>query len=294
MTTYTKAPATTWSHSSDATFREWGKAISDGLAAVGLVQTSDTGQIDWSTVTKPGSNANGGYEIWRFDDTLQATAPVFLKITYGTASSTSYGRVTVQVAAGSSAGSNGSGTLTGTLSTARTCNNMSPSGSKAVKASGGEGWVAVTVSFTAGNSGRLVIERLRNADGTPSNRGLYVALCSQSANATDVFSVGSWSGYTTNSVPIAWPGSYSSSVKSGDYVLFMGATPYSGDSHDEFALPTEPTLAWGAVSAGIGGEDSTVTVPRWDGDTHTYMCTGIAYATALAINSNEFQYILWE
>ena len=297
MTTYSRAPGTTWGHSSDATFREWGKAISDGLAAVGLVQTSDTGQINWSTVTRPGSNADGGYEVWRFNDTEQASLPIFIKITYGTASSTSYARVVVQVATGPSAGSDGSGGLTGNLSTARSCTNILPGLSKAIKVSGGDGYLAVAASFsgTAGaNAFRLIVERLRDADGDPSARGLFFSLNSQSTGAVDVFSNGSWTGYTTPSVPIAWPGTYASSVKSGDYVLFAGATPFSGDSDGEFSLPTEPTLLWGAVSAGIGAEDSTVTVPRWDGNTHTYICTGIGYATALLHATNELQYILWE
>lgn len=72
-------------HRTDAEFRAWGKDYSDHLALVGLVRTADTGQIDWSTVLRPGAiNTAAGYEIWRFDDTLQATAPIFIKIEYGT------------------------------------------------------------------------------------------------------------------------------------------------------------------------------------------------------------------
>ena len=67
----------------DATFRQWGRGISEQIAAMGLVRTSDTGQIDWATVLKPASTAFAGYEMWRFDDALQATAPVFIKLEYG-------------------------------------------------------------------------------------------------------------------------------------------------------------------------------------------------------------------
>lgn len=68
-----------------AQFRAWGKVISDQLAAQGLVQTADTGQIDWNTVVAPAAaDTIAGYEVWRFADALQATGPVFLKISYAT------------------------------------------------------------------------------------------------------------------------------------------------------------------------------------------------------------------
>jgi hypothetical protein len=45
------------SFSTDADFRNWGSGLSAQFAAVGLVKTSDTGQIDWSTVLKPSGGA---------------------------------------------------------------------------------------------------------------------------------------------------------------------------------------------------------------------------------------------
>jgi hypothetical protein len=70
----------------DATFRAWGSGIAAQIAAMGLVQTSDTGQINWVTVARPALNTIAGYEIWRFNDALQATKPVFIRIDYGTSS----------------------------------------------------------------------------------------------------------------------------------------------------------------------------------------------------------------
>lgn len=71
-------------HRNDAGFRAWGADFSAHLAAIGLVQTTDTGQIDWGTVSKPGGNTDAGYEVWRFDDTEQGSAPVYLRFRYGT------------------------------------------------------------------------------------------------------------------------------------------------------------------------------------------------------------------
>lgn len=105
-------------HDSDAVFREWGSEFSARLAAVGLTQTADTGQIDWVTVTRAASNANAGYEIWRFNDSAHATSPIFMRIDYGTG--TTADRPRMQITVGT--GSNGSGTITGTaLSIARIC-----------------------------------------------------------------------------------------------------------------------------------------------------------------------------
>jgi len=68
----------------DAEFRTWGSGIAAALQACGLVKTSDTGQIDWATVTRPGaSHTAAGYEIYRFNDSLQATKPVLIKVEYG-------------------------------------------------------------------------------------------------------------------------------------------------------------------------------------------------------------------
>lgn len=97
-------------HTTTAGFRVWGAAIKAILGASGLIQTADTGQIDWTTVTLPANNAVGGYEIWRFNDTLQGTTPIFLKVEY--ASGSNIGRPSLWLTIASA--SNGSGTLTGT------------------------------------------------------------------------------------------------------------------------------------------------------------------------------------
>lgn len=98
----------------DAAFRAWGSAYAAKWASMGLVQTADTGQINWATVTQPAAiNTVAGYEIWRMNDALQATAPIFLKIEYGTGAATANGSLWIQLGNGSS----GAGALSGVLST---------------------------------------------------------------------------------------------------------------------------------------------------------------------------------
>lgn len=100
-------------HDTDATFREWGLEFNTKLAAAGLVQTADTGQINWATVTLPTAGNDGGYEIWKLNDSLFATAPVYFKIVYGTNSGgANIPRLRFQVGTAT----DGAGTLSGTAS----------------------------------------------------------------------------------------------------------------------------------------------------------------------------------
>ena len=97
--------------STNTEFRTWGSWISTAFANAGLIQTSDTGQIDWSTVTNPATTSTSqGYEIWRFNDALQNTAPVFLRFDYGSAAG---GNTVPSLRWALGSGSSGNGTITG-------------------------------------------------------------------------------------------------------------------------------------------------------------------------------------
>src|SRR6186997_665737 len=112
MASFTATPAN-FTNSSDANFRVWGAYISSKLLAGGMVQTADTGQINWTTVLTPtGINTYAGYEIWRFADALQASAPVYFKIEYGEGSNVDGPAVRVKFGTGS----DGAGNLTGNVS----------------------------------------------------------------------------------------------------------------------------------------------------------------------------------
>lgn len=110
MTTATTS--TPISNASSAAFQTWITEMTTQLTAVGLTQTADTGQINPATVALPGAiNTQAGFQIWRFNDALQATSPIFIKFDYGTGASTAVPLMAITIGQGS----NGSGTLTGTL-----------------------------------------------------------------------------------------------------------------------------------------------------------------------------------
>lgn len=72
-----------WDNSSGATAKVWLNAVNDLVIAAGLTATTDTGQLDLTTApTTFGSNASFGYRVYKFPDTLQATAPIFLRLDF--------------------------------------------------------------------------------------------------------------------------------------------------------------------------------------------------------------------
>jgi len=81
---YTLIANTAPRSNSDAEFRAWGNTVSNMFANSGMVKMTGVGEIDWSTVTLPLTTyTTQGYEIWRFNDALQSTAPVYFRLDYG-------------------------------------------------------------------------------------------------------------------------------------------------------------------------------------------------------------------
>lgn len=183
--------------STDADFRSWAQGVHDKIVGVGLVQTADTGQINFSTVTKPGAaNTAAGYAIYRFDDALQATLPVFIKMEYGTGGAVD--RPGTWITVGSS--TNGSGTLSG--GSAR--KQISPSQSKTAGTtldtycSGTSSRLSLVTNYdpagtTAFAMGHFV-ERLRTPAGVETADGVLIYSTAQNVM---LFQVMHASGATT-------------------------------------------------------------------------------------------------
>lgn len=177
-------------HDSDANFRVWGKKVSDELQAMsGLTKTSDTGQINWTTVTRPGTNNDAGYEVYYLNDSLHSTAPIYFRLDYGTATSATRPRLKLTVGTGS----NGSGTITGTALTA--ANIISSSGGPS--ASSLTSYLCVTAGFIGfagwcggGASGvaqmGFIICRSCDTAGDPDTTGAIVMGHPAAASTTSV------------------------------------------------------------------------------------------------------------
>jgi hypothetical protein len=164
--------------SGDADFRTWVQGIHNALASFAdLTQTADTGQINPATVTRPGTiNTTGGYEIWRFNDALQATVPVFFRLEYGTGGALD--RPGMWVTVGGS--SNGTGTIGGAgakVQVAAAASKLAGNtGPFAASCEPGRIDLGVGLDAASANFGMIVhIERSRDATGAATADGWVFA-----------------------------------------------------------------------------------------------------------------------
>jgi hypothetical protein len=184
----------------DATFRTWGSGLAAQLAAIGLVKTADTGQINWATVTRPVS-ALAGYEIWRFNDTLQATKPVFVRVDYGALGD----RPWLEVRVGTN--TNGAGTLTGQVGTLRDINgNASKTAGVTLPSycSGSSSRLNLCTNLDAASSSFsiiMLIERTKTSAGVDTGDGIVTF--DSSAAGTKGFQVIPFTGTIPSSASIS-------------------------------------------------------------------------------------------
>jgi len=269
-------------HQSDAGFRLWGADFAAKLAAVGMVQTADTGQINWASVTRPGTNTDGGYEIWRFADTMQATAPIFLRINYGTGSVAT--RPRIQIIVGTS--SNGSGTiggtaLTATLTTSAGTGTATGSSFTSYMAAGeGYFWFAwLAGGATTGlASAFCAVLRTTDSAGAPTARG---ALILYPAGATSVTSSnGGHQHLRFEATAVA----YTVAAASGHMASYVVApasitTTLIGSDPQTFPFmhwtpDVTPCLFASLVKLTEVAELSTFDCTMFGSTSHTYICMG--------------------
>lgn len=239
-------------HTTDAEFRAWGSELSDKLAAAGLIKHTDTGQIFWATVARPAVNTAAGFEIWRFDDALQATAPIYLKIEYGTFSSATVPNIWLTVGTGT----NGAGTLTGTVSDR---NTVCFSG--AVSAGNFPSYLCAAPNFVgllwksgssgaSGGQGFFAVSRTFDTSGAATADGFFVIWGAVNAStvclAQSVRTAATAVKYTASSLYSVVPMQVIGSLVGADYQVYpvLGITPRA------FVLPTLATVISTEVPAG--------------------------------------------
>lgn len=171
MTTY--STDTRIRSTDDATFQEWVTEWHTALTTIGLTQTADTGQINPATVSRPSINTYAGYSIWRFNDTQQATAPLFIRIQFGSGSVIDRPLIGFSIGTGS----DGSGNLTGVFRANQTISNNSSATIDTTYASywvynASAGVFAFGWKVTSGNYITGAIYRTVDSNGAPSSLGI--------------------------------------------------------------------------------------------------------------------------
>jgi hypothetical protein len=169
-------------HDSDATFREWGLEFQTQLLAIGLV--ADEKNTNWTTATRPGINTEYGYEVYHLNDSLFGTAPIYIRVGYGTATSTTAPRL--QITVGTS--TNGSGVLGGAVTASQAIGGVAVQTTDTTRVSrwcAVEGAIAIRWKIGASQTtGFFYVCRTLSVAGTLTTRG---ALCGWSNNSVNSF-----------------------------------------------------------------------------------------------------------
>lgn len=165
-------------HTSDVGFRAWGLALSNNLQAFLLLQKLAEGTpINWSTATRPGINTDAGSELYKFNDSLAAAAPIYMQVFYGTSATANIPRLRVAFGTATS----GTGNVAGITIPARqiSVNNgvqpstMTPFATYISVADGFFGVAFAASSFASGASCAAFtsIERSVDGNGNPTAVG---------------------------------------------------------------------------------------------------------------------------
>lgn len=282
----------------DADFQAWCQGIAAQLVVAGLVKTADTGQINNATVVKPAAtNTVQGYEIYRFNDALQATVPVFIKIEYGSGGAVD--RPSLWWTVGSS--TNGAGTLGGQLSARRQFNAISSKSagvtlpSYCCGNSTGAFMMVNNYDSASTNFGLLmIIERTRDGSGAATSDGVIMFGSAISNNNwhqilpasgsvpaglqnTSVVCVASVSAMcTNNTIAVAV---YGTSVAVAPYMTFIGKALFGMAAC--YARSSD-------VSPGVSMVVNNL------GANHTYLPLTITGAYTPTGSSGDIPLLLWE
>lgn len=159
---------------SDADYQALGKWVSDRLTDLGWGKTADTGQIDWSSATRPGApsaNTAGGYEI---RVSSGPATDLYLKISYGLG----YSTATMGFWIMTGEGSDGAGTLTGDTATSRQVGSglgsVTPYESSWYLAGDADNFVfGATNENNAANGTIFGVQRTCDASGVDTNTGWW-------------------------------------------------------------------------------------------------------------------------
>lgn len=165
----------TFNLTSDAAFRAFGSTLSAQLGTM-LTRFPTSNDINWSTVALPASNTyTTTFEVYRFNDSLQSSHPLFLKFEYGLTNATAAYAIRLTIAKACSA----AGVLSGIVFPARdialsaavsttpqTCYISNGDGSSLCLA------LAPTLTYVGSC---LIVERAFNSNGTLNGEGLWVS-----------------------------------------------------------------------------------------------------------------------
>jgi hypothetical protein len=205
-----------------ANFKQWAQAISAFFTTAGWTQSSDTGQVNWSTISSvPGSSAYV-YEVWQPNDGLTT---FYVKIQYGNAGTAAQPNILLTL----STATNGAGTPTGFFTTTI---SVAPAGLTVP---------STTTQFEcdfSGAAGRIGAMMWRNSTTTNSQQLFIIER-----------SVNSSGAYTSSHVTLATIGNNGGSNEAFQQSLVFGVGPAPAS----FNSNRGATNYGGFITRGYGG-----------------------------------------
>lgn len=249
------------------------KGLHDALIAVGLVQTSDTGQYDVNAIAAvPAQNASGGYTMYRFNDSLAGSAPIYLRIDWFTVNAATL-KPSVRFSVGQ--GSNGAGVLTSPLGGTRTLAAISTTAASASVTSylaAGDGYLCICLwpGATSQNSfGFFIIERHRDDSNAVTGgviTGLGVVVASGPSDIV-AYDLATQTAYSHNYCLTYPPTLQTVSPSSGNPLLFPmtvfcpGQTPFQPVCFMAVAASERPGSTFSITLGAIPGTSRTYIAP---------------------------------
>lgn len=265
-------------NSTSVLFRAWGSAISAALSAAGWVQTADTGQINWTTVTAAVSiNTSAGFEVWRTND---SNTTWYLKIEYGAGAATSTPSIWLTIGTAT----NGSGTLSGQTSTRKQlASNANTTTQYNMIFGGGTAWFS-TCCFTQNTVATaywfwFTIERTKDTAGADADVAMMICGGSGGSNSSFSQTVPKTGTVPTQRTYVPTPLAANSTLVSGTTVGLLPVFPQ---------MQTTYPAALGVMSffySDISTDSSTITVSRY-GSNRTYMVCKLTNSTNYNALSN--------
>lgn len=282
---------TGWSGASDADFRAFVGEYLDMLEDAGLVRTADTGQINVSTITR--SSSYTAPAVFRFNDALQATAPLFIIVSFQCNTSEQC-RVSVTLCTAT----NGAGVASGVVATGDVGTSIKPgTASYHSLATHSDGCAAMVWKIKGGVNtyfnvpGSFIAARSVDNTGAPTADGAML-ICGGAV------SLGSYGSFRTMRFDL-------NLVTDPVQTQFLGIIP-GGIADSRVSWATQAFLTWmmlpkqtpmTALCAFVEGEVPMLeqvelalvgTTPR------NYINVGNAFAKIVHHNGNTDTAILWE
>lgn len=220
-----------------------------------------------AVAASPGTGTFAGYEIWRMNDSLQATLPCFFKIEYGTGSNANASNLKVTLGLGS----NGAGTLTSAATAVDySVNNgtvVADTTGRDTLLSGDSGrfqMIWARDSSTLANRWILSIERSCDSTGVPN--GDFVIAHMVSASSMKSQWIRATGSVGTQRTGAECASNSDASTASGGYIALFGIRPVIGYERN-------PLLGIVRGAAGDWSETDVVSLALYPGVYHTYFCT---------------------